>query len=198
VGRFLSEDPVAPREGDNFNRYWYGNNNPNKFTDPDGRIPLLKLGADFAIEVGIQYAETGSADVGDAVVETLKGALDPSKTFSRGKQLASLTAKQLRRMQQSRAKKARPATMAKNDGNCVYCGSKAEVQDHRKSIASESQAVNRGEKTAEQAAQDVSNPDNLVPACAACNGAREKGARDISSTPGDSGWVPPKERTKGQ
>lgn len=39
IGRFLSVDPV-PAMGDtgaNFNRYWYANNNPYKFTDPDGR-----------------------------------------------------------------------------------------------------------------------------------------------------------------
>ncbi|MCC8361806.1 RHS repeat protein [Lysobacter sp. A6] len=38
VGRFLSVDPVTARPiGDNFNRYWYANNNPYRFTDPDGR-----------------------------------------------------------------------------------------------------------------------------------------------------------------
>lgn len=40
IGRFLSVDPVTanPNTGANFNRYWYANNNPYKFTDPDGRI----------------------------------------------------------------------------------------------------------------------------------------------------------------
>mgnify|MGYP006196201861 CR=1 FL=1 len=40
VGRFLSMDPVTASSinGGNFNRYWYANNNPYKFTDPDGRI----------------------------------------------------------------------------------------------------------------------------------------------------------------
>lgn len=38
LGRFLSVDPVAARSaGDNFNRYWYANNNPYRFHDPDGR-----------------------------------------------------------------------------------------------------------------------------------------------------------------
>lgn len=38
--RFLSVDPVQaqPNTGANFNRYWYGNNNPYRFTDPDGRL----------------------------------------------------------------------------------------------------------------------------------------------------------------
>ena len=40
IGRFLSVDPVAAysKKGILFNRYWYANNNPYKFTDPDGRI----------------------------------------------------------------------------------------------------------------------------------------------------------------
>ena len=40
IGRFLSVDPVTADSatGANFNRYWYANNNPYKFTDPDGRM----------------------------------------------------------------------------------------------------------------------------------------------------------------
>jgi RHS repeat-associated protein len=36
AGRFLSPDPVAA-SGENFNRYWYANNNPYRYIDPDGR-----------------------------------------------------------------------------------------------------------------------------------------------------------------
>ena len=41
IGRFLSVDPVTAdgNTGGNFNRYWYANNNPYRFTDPDGRAP---------------------------------------------------------------------------------------------------------------------------------------------------------------
>lgn len=37
--RFVSVDPVQanPNTGANFNRYYYTNNNPYRFTDPDGR-----------------------------------------------------------------------------------------------------------------------------------------------------------------
>lgn len=42
--RFVSTDPVQANQnnGQNFNRYNYANNNPYKFTDPDGRqsVPL--------------------------------------------------------------------------------------------------------------------------------------------------------------
>jgi hypothetical protein len=38
VARFWSVDPVTVSSvGGNFNRYWYGNGNPYRFTDPDGR-----------------------------------------------------------------------------------------------------------------------------------------------------------------
>lgn len=39
IGRFLSVDPVTANSstGANFNRYWYANNNPYRFKDPDGR-----------------------------------------------------------------------------------------------------------------------------------------------------------------
>jgi RHS repeat-associated protein len=41
LGRFLSVDPVTASSstGGNFNRYWYANNNPYRFSDPDGRKP---------------------------------------------------------------------------------------------------------------------------------------------------------------
>src|SRR5690606_34486495 len=43
VGRFWSVDPVTVDSvGGNFNRYWYANNNPYRFTDPDGRSPQVR------------------------------------------------------------------------------------------------------------------------------------------------------------
>lgn len=39
VGGFLSSDPIdiSTTDGSNFNRYWYANDNPYRYTDPDGR-----------------------------------------------------------------------------------------------------------------------------------------------------------------
>jgi len=44
IGRFYSNDPIGFREVHSFNWYAYGNNNPYKFVDPDGRqaIPLIR------------------------------------------------------------------------------------------------------------------------------------------------------------
>jgi RHS repeat-associated protein len=52
IGVFLSVDPVTAdgATGANFNRYWYGNSNPYRFTDPDGRLAfsghLCDMGCD--------------------------------------------------------------------------------------------------------------------------------------------------------
>lgn len=42
LGRFLSVDPmtVYSNPAGAFNRYWYANNNPYRFTDPDGRCSV--------------------------------------------------------------------------------------------------------------------------------------------------------------
>ena len=42
--RFISPDPVYVDlgTGGNFNRYWYANNNPYTYVDPDGRHPLAQ------------------------------------------------------------------------------------------------------------------------------------------------------------
>ncbi|MEC8926136.1 MAG: RHS repeat-associated core domain-containing protein, partial [Pseudomonadota bacterium] len=46
IGRFYSNDPIGFRDVHSFNRYAYANNNPYKYTDPDGRD---------AVSVQIEY-----------------------------------------------------------------------------------------------------------------------------------------------
>jgi hypothetical protein len=50
--RFVSVDPVQanPNTGANFNRYYYGNNNPYRFTDPDGRAACPKSSGGTCID----------------------------------------------------------------------------------------------------------------------------------------------------
>ena len=56
IGRFLSVDPVIPSgsDGSNFNRYTYTNNNPYRYTDPDGRAfgEATAAGCALTIEIG--------------------------------------------------------------------------------------------------------------------------------------------------
>jgi uncharacterized protein RhaS with RHS repeats len=60
AGRFLSVDPVTTdaATGSSFNRYNYANNNPYKYTDPDGRFANFAWGAlvGGGIELGFQLA----------------------------------------------------------------------------------------------------------------------------------------------
>ena len=55
IGRFMGYDPAGFDEGNpgSFNRYGYGNNNPYKFVDPDGRTPVH---AAYMVVVGASWA----------------------------------------------------------------------------------------------------------------------------------------------
>ncbi len=46
VGRFLSVDPIAAHRtpAGSFNRYWYADNNPYRYVDPDGRSSMNLFG----------------------------------------------------------------------------------------------------------------------------------------------------------
>ncbi|MEP6633896.1 MAG: RHS repeat-associated core domain-containing protein, partial [Luteimonas sp.] len=61
IGRFLSVDPVTANSGTgaNFNRYWYANNNPYKFTDPDGRDGQLFWTAPDQVTFTVPWTMTG-------------------------------------------------------------------------------------------------------------------------------------------
>lgn len=69
IGRFLSVDPVTANSvtGSNFNRYWYADGNPYKFTDPDGR-----QSREFNLEnqkLGIKPPErTGPMSTGEKLI----------------------------------------------------------------------------------------------------------------------------------
>jgi len=67
LSRFLSIDPVAPNSqtGANFNRFWYGNANPYRFTDSDGRESVREM---------IDSAATGCGAVSCAGYAFVAGA----------------------------------------------------------------------------------------------------------------------------
>jgi len=61
IGRFLSVDPVTANSGTgaNFNRYWYANNNPYKFTDPDGRNSIITHMKDGSVNIAVPVNFSG-------------------------------------------------------------------------------------------------------------------------------------------
>jgi uncharacterized protein RhaS with RHS repeats len=50
IGRFYSNDPIGFRDVHSFNRYAYANNNPYKYTDPDGRESMFAFHADLDVK----------------------------------------------------------------------------------------------------------------------------------------------------
>lgn len=76
IGRFMAIDPVGFQEGNptSFNRYAYANNNPYKYVDPDGNLPILLL-AFAASDFYNAYQETGS--IGQAAGAAVLGAINP-------------------------------------------------------------------------------------------------------------------------
>ncbi|MGH8601617.1 MAG: RHS repeat domain-containing protein [Gammaproteobacteria bacterium] len=80
IGRFMAVDPVGVQTSNpmSFNRYLYGNNNPQKYVDPDGRI--IETAWDVAsIGIGVSSAVANIAegnygqaalDVAGVVVDT--------------------------------------------------------------------------------------------------------------------------------
>lgn len=74
IGRFLSVDPVTALDnGDmrHFNRYAYAYNNPYKFTDPDGRLPIL---IPVVIFIAKELAAEGIEQATGVPMPTLKNA----------------------------------------------------------------------------------------------------------------------------
>ncbi len=79
ASRFLSVDPVAA-SAESVNRYWYANNNPYKYVDPDGRwIHIAAGGAVGAIAGAGSYAysatKAGTFTWGGLAASTGTGAV---------------------------------------------------------------------------------------------------------------------------
>jgi len=66
IGRFLAIDPAGfdPQNPQSFNRYAYANNNPYKYVDPDGRVPL-----DTIWDFGNVVYDVANGNWGDAALD---------------------------------------------------------------------------------------------------------------------------------
>ena len=70
LGRFLGIDPkeVDPNDLHSFNRYAYANNNPYKYVDPDGRIPIPAILIGIGLWLGTEILLAPTAPSGSGVV----------------------------------------------------------------------------------------------------------------------------------
>jgi hypothetical protein len=61
-------DPVTADAnlGTNFNRYWYANNNPYMFTDPDGRFGQCATPGSCAVQNAVEQVQRAAEKVADA------------------------------------------------------------------------------------------------------------------------------------
>jgi uncharacterized protein RhaS with RHS repeats len=95
IGRFYSNDPIGYSSENpvmSFNRYMYVNNNPYKYTDPDGKWLLHAIGfAVGAVTSGVSAYNDGARG-GDLLMKSALGGLigmTPAKLFSNAKALAN-------------------------------------------------------------------------------------------------------------
>ena len=86
LGRFLSIDPIEPDENNlhSLNRYAYANNNPYKFTDPDGENPFLVL---LFFGLAANDAATGDGPIGGGLSKA--GAKAAGKLATHGEDVTT-------------------------------------------------------------------------------------------------------------
>ena len=82
LGRFMGVDPVGVSDTNihSHNRYAYGNNNPYKFVDPDGRV------AGLVVYVGVAFLATASVIY---LHEILQHAIQQNRT-DKGEDISSV------------------------------------------------------------------------------------------------------------
>jgi RHS repeat-associated protein len=81
LGRFITADPVVSdmNSGGNFNRYWYANNSPYRYRDPDGRFAgiAVGIGVEIAYQMTVGGRSIGNLDISDIIVAGAIGAIFP-------------------------------------------------------------------------------------------------------------------------
>ena len=115
IGRFYSNDPIGFRDIHSFNRYAYGNNNPYKYTDPDGKAAESWLNRPSGVSIQQnQDAYTGAAAI--AVAVWTGGAASVSVTASASMTALEVTAVATSEGPQVKSRSSRPAPLKKAEG----------------------------------------------------------------------------------
>lgn len=131
VGRFMAVDPAPFTESNihSFNRYAYGNNNPYKYIDPDGNLPVLII--PILVGTGLitlsDYANApapGQAPITMSTgerVSSVQGALTPARGV--GSAVANVTSREARRevmRQQGVPTSQQPVSQSKSESGREY------------------------------------------------------------------------------
>jgi len=198
IGRFLSVDPVTANSGTgaNFNRYWYANNNPYRFTDPDGRMPAVMDALRMLVRLiipppppvtqnnqqqGPPDNSSGNGDRSDKGRNTPRPERDFTRRDRDGKPIAPGERDKNRFADKGQKDRAKDRSRdSDGDPTCVHCGVKTtdEPRKTNSSTADHRDPWSRGGTTTD---------DNLDNACLSCNSS--KGAKEL-----DTEWIPPKDR----
>ncbi|WP_417690547.1 RHS repeat-associated core domain-containing protein [Pseudidiomarina sp.] len=79
IGRFYSNDTVGFRDIHRFNRYAHANNNPYKYTNPDGRDAMISFNKNGSIQIDTPTKFSGTG-VTQSNISSIKTAV--SKAWS--------------------------------------------------------------------------------------------------------------------
>jgi RHS repeat-associated protein len=78
LGRFLSIDPAGPNPNNlhSINRYAYGNNNPYRYVDPDGRCAMSATGSAEGAREALAACQAGGGEFGPDFLDYSLGGFD--------------------------------------------------------------------------------------------------------------------------
>ena len=136
AGRFLSVDPVTTdaKTGSSFNRYVYGNNNPYKFKDPDGRfaetlwdIASLALSVnEFRNNPSIGNAIGVAVDAAAVIIPGIPGGVGAIRSATS----TASSAVQAVKLEKALASEAQTAKILAGKGEAIAgAGTKTEFRD---------------------------------------------------------------------
>ncbi len=172
IGRFMGIDPVGIMEDNvhSFNRFAYANNNPYKYIDPDGKLPIIVpfilkevAGEAIAEITGIEWFSTrraltkGGKEIAGRLItksrDVTKGAPEITKVYKRP---SGATTKAQRESVQGKP--------------CVDCGrtTPRQVADHKNPLVKEYYQTGAIDKTR---MRDVGSVQPQCPTCSARQGA---------------------------